>query len=577
MLDIDINLVDANGVKVVNPYDREPSESVTLSAMYHMYYKMFEIESKQEYFGPILDKIKACDVFQYPHMIHNYNRDKFRFLAPEPDVDKEVYEFVWQHLYPTINTFTSIYYSICITFSQAYGLQERYPDMFYRLRMNYLQTLDEVNGMMRHPVIQDAIERTWFALHYDLIRLQKEIPDFLASGQDPRLLIATQEELDQLDAFPAKLENFVFRFAKEFVKLDLRTLIMSSPGYDGDGNFEINKSMQADFDEYMSISTLINQAHSNPIQEGLITMDQALTLLCFDYMLEDYELFPPQEVENVYENHFASVPEIYNDIPKRIHDYIQRIGGMVDLYYSIMYINDQQHGQKPIHWFKMEDLFTENWRQPEAMLKQLIIALDYKGEAIPNRGCLQHPFFGYLFDPIISKHKEEHVFEEIVKDIRTKKANIYSIELDNMQDLLMPYNFIEEFGLQIAQDSQQELGKDQVPSQTPFWNLDTGEYTLTSLDGAIIDAKPDEVFQSKHSPKKLKSLITKEIELTAEEQQKQERIRYVEALQQWREANPEEYKKQQDRASERIANYRANFGLDEDSSTPKPKPKPKTK
>jgi hypothetical protein len=586
-LNINYNVTDNNGRRPFVPNKDEVTEAHALSAMYLLFWAMKSIESNQSKIDAILPLIDKGSLFPLPKS----NKDSTLDESKQPKV---VVDFVHRVLYDAI--IDTAYDALPISiFYSVPTIRKNYRETFEKVRDIQLDASKHQYDTLTHPAIEPILEQTMLALHDHLVKLQEEIPLFIASKKDPRLLIVTQEELDYHSLYYSTLrEESAMRLCQAFADTTGYEITFKSLK----DNYEATDSPE-DYARYVKeLNELLAQlnaiavkgikAKSSPLHEGLITeQEYGLLVESVHYTLpEIWEVWLP---ERFFLDKLNTPQQPFNNLDQKIEGYLKTIAKQIEMYYCYYLTIDRsrlhRHSQ-PTHWFEFREKFNNNWRKPLKMIRSLVDLFDFKKPVFHQMTGINYPFFEYLWDPKLCQLKETWMYDEIVKEISTEGENIGSDEFTNMQTMFSPYNFVEEYGVPEAIKAQSKLGKSKVPSLTPFWNLDTGEYTRTTfmdneqtIDG--LDFITDRaVFQSRSTQPLIsrKSRTTQQApkleDMTPDQREKAEieaeEKQYLADVNKWIADNPERNKERLANNKLRLEALKKEIGMDE--STPKPKP-----
>jgi hypothetical protein len=489
-LNINYNVTDTNGRRPFVPNKDEVTEAHALSAMYNLFWWTKRVEPYDAKIDAILPLIDKGSLFPFPS--HG---------ATKPSqVPQQLIDFVQRDLYYTIE-------------SAAYSTLE--VQLFYAqtdIRKKYRETFEKVSGIQhdafkimyntfKNPAIEPVLEQTMLALHDHLVKLQVEIPLFIASKKDPRLLVVTQEELDYHSLYYSTLrEESAMRICKafadtsgyeetykEYMSMNTQHTLEVREGYLKDLNNLISK--------YTIISKQALQAQLKPIQEGFLTEADYYEMYEFiwDQIPEIWNTFLPPR----FDTEVLNIPLTpTGGWEQKIEAYLKTIAKQIELYYCYYYafnFSMMYRQSRPTHWFEFREKFNNNWRKPLKMIRSLVDLFEYKRPVFSASTGINDAFFEYLWDPKLCQLKETWMYDEIVKKIRGENHSIIH-QFCDMQTMFTPYNFIEEFAMPEAIKAQAELGKAKVPSKGAYWNLDTGECTQTTIHPNEL-AKPGHSFR----------------------------------------------------------------------------------
>lgn len=587
-LNVNYNVTDINGVAPIDPRNKGVSEGNALSSMYTLFWWMKNIVSMQDKIDAILPLIDKGSLFPMPRDCD----DKSPEVCKQPKtfidfVEIEVYNAV---IYAAAQAFPINLFYACNQ------IRTKYPESFDRISAVQYDGTKFLYETFRNRQIEPHLEKVMFAVHDNLLKLQSEIPAFIASKQDPRLLFATQEEIDYYNQYYDYLmDEAAMRVCKAFAddsgyevtyEAYRRDNIDSSPQ---DVAQWIN-DLKDDIVLHQTIAKRGIKAKAHPVKEGFITESEYSELLHFATNgTEDlWGAILPERFHND-KLQFPQNPNI--DWERRTRAYLKTIAKQIELYYSYymaMEVSPQYGQGRPIHWFEYQEKFISNWRKPLKLIRSLVDLFQFTEPVFEQNIGINHPFFEYLWDPKLCKLEESRKFDMIVRDICTKGALYGSDYFTDMQGMFSPYNFVEEYAMPIAMKAQAEFGKEAVPSKTPLWNLDTGECTQTTFhrnerakpghsfieDGSVFQSASTQPLISRRKPQVTKTQAMIEQEVLGE---------YIGKLQEERAANPEKYKAQ---VATNVAKLKAlvaeldqakQSGQGFGKTTPKPPAKPKIK
>jgi hypothetical protein len=474
-LDLEINydVVSANGVKAFNPILDPVTEPIALSAMYVLFWSGKKTPSRIDKINQILPLIDPGSLFPLPKV------DRTPEECKQP---KEVIEFVRRELYSTITHAANDVLSLNIFYAQT-DIRKKFREVFEKIRSVQLESTAKLFYTFKHPALEPHLEKVMFEIHDRLVKLQEEIPLFIASGQDPRLLVTTQEEIDFHDMYYSTYrDQDAMMIAKMFVEGDFtRSYNQYKDIYGDDPLYQEGiDGLKEAVAKHKALASKFLVAKAHPVEEGFVTAKEFNELndaYCDFEMIwdigfpENFKGFTPHQSSNL---RFESM----------MQGYLETIAEWIDLYYCYFFISYHSNVKgypRPVYWFKFRDLFLNNHGKSIKMIKSLVEFCNHKNPIFKPHTSLQHAFFSYFYDPQLSNHAERRPFDNIITNILTQKNRIGTAEFTNMQTMMEPYNFIEEYAYPIAIKAQGEFGEEQIPSKTPYWNIETGEFTRTGI------------------------------------------------------------------------------------------------
>ncbi len=591
MLNINYNVRDRNGVRAIHPNQDEVTEGLALSAMYNLFWSLKRVDSLiPEIEKELIPFINEGSLFPFPIVsgCNSFGNDKYS-MQFDIKVDQIVYQ-----------TITNIAYSILpvTIFYSMPKFQRQYRETFDKVASVQISGMKDLYKAIKHPAIEKTLERTMFALHDQLLKLQAEVPQFIAAGNDKRLLVGTQSEIDYYEQYYSTLrDEDALRLCKLFAgdgwEVTYDSYRVNNSFHEPELLNQYSENLKIEIAQLQEIAIRGLKAQSQPINKGLITDDEYDKLKTFLWETVPEYLFAdlPTRFDNVVE----TIPRVPNiDWDQRIQGYLESIAKMIDIYYCYFLTFDASsiHGfTKPVNWFEFEDKFVANWRKPIKMIKSLVEYCDYKKPVFSRKNSIVDAYFEYVWDPELCNGGENRAFDVIEKEIRNDGDDIGGTVFVNMQTMFSPWNFVEEFAMPLAIKTQEELGEEQVPSLTRYWDLNTGEFTRTTfMDNERAKpghsyAKDKKVFQSGSTQPLLTRKKTKIFESKEERevaQELEETHKYLDNLEKLKKEYPDIHLEVQQENNAKLAKLKAEhatgFG---NQAKPKNKPakpaKPKLK
>jgi hypothetical protein len=474
-LPINYDVIMPSGVKPFNPKTDKVTEPIALSAMYNLYWSGLKQRSFKPMIDEILPLIDQGSLFPLPR---SYN-DRTPETSTQP---KKVIEFARRELYYSVRIMAGKYFQSCMFYDNS-DIRKKFPEVFEKIRSVQLESCAKLNYCFKHPKLQPHLEKVMFEIHDRLVKLQEEIPLFIASGQDPRLLVATQEEIDFHEMY-----HFTYRdqdammIAKMFVEGDFtRSYNQYKDIYGDDPLYQEGiDGLKEAVAKHKALASKFLLAKAHPVEEGVVTAKELNELENAYYDFEEiWDIGFPENFKGFVLHQSSNL-----NFDTLIQSYLETIASWIDLYYCYFYVSDMSNllgYDKPVYWFKFRDKFEHNWRKPLKMMKSLVELFNYEKSLFRGNCSICHPFFEYLFDPKLSDYQDIRPFDNIITNILTQKDRLGTAEFTNMQTMMEPYNFIEEYAYPIAIKAQGEFGQEQIPSKTPYWNMETGEFTRTAI------------------------------------------------------------------------------------------------
>jgi hypothetical protein len=535
-LKINYDVADREGVKALNPKDNV-NEHLAMSAMYSIFWQNQSVYNTKEEIDkviPFINKDSLLPIYQSKY-------DQHKLLKVTIDQPKEVVDYAINKLYRAIQSMAGSLFTINI-FYACNEIRIKYPEVFEKVRHAANSITARRYYIFKHKAFKYILENTMFTIHDYLIDLQKFIPQFISEGNNPKLLVGTQEEIDKEAAFIIACEKAIIEFSNlvnpdEVMKFADEYFIERFSNIENEPNEqEFYEGRKKFFKDLIDVTDRVKLSNSTkPIEDGIITDDE--------YSNIQYTIFEWNEF-------WEDIPFIINfelpggndiDWDNRYQDYLKAICKNIENYYCYYWVSNLSgvNGyDQPVHWLEFEGKFNANYGKPIELLHKL---LDYCGQEgtysmIGGCSCFTHPFFDYAFDPKLTYHDEYRPMDDIAKSIIHDGSSFGSFYLPDMQTMFTPYNFVEEFCVPMAHKAQSHFGKDQVASKTEYYNLETGEVTRTTF-GPHDKKGPGDIYQSTTSGQ-LKSINKAK---TSEQHASQERYEYQELLAAHRKAHPEEY------------------------------------
>jgi hypothetical protein len=532
-LKINYDVADSKGVKAINPKGNV-NEHLAMSAMYEIFWQNQGVYNTKEEIDkviPFINKDSLLPIYQSKY-------DQHKLLKVTIDQPKEVVDYANNVLYYAIQSMASSLYTINIFYACS-EIRIKYPEVFEKVRHAANSITARRYYIFKHKAFKYILENTIFTIHDYLIDLQKFIPQFIAEGNNPKLLVGTQEEIDKEAAYIIAREKAIIEFSSlvnpeevmKFADDHLKNYdLVNHPeyqyGYDETKKF---------FKELIDVTDRVKSSNSTkPIEDGIITGAEFSKISSTIYEWNETE-------DDMFIINYEFPGTTYINWDNRYQDYLKAICKNIENYYCYYWVSNLSgvNGyDQPVHWFEFEGKFNANYGKPIELLHKL---LDYCGQdsmrsMVGGCSCFTHPFFDYAFDPKLTYHDENRPMDYIAKSIIHNGSSIGSHELKGMQTMFTPYNFVEEFCVPMAHKAQSHFGKDQIASKTQYYNLDTGEVTRTTF-GPHDKKGPGDIYQSTTSGQ-LKTINKAK---TSEQHASQERYEYQELLAAHRKAHPEEY------------------------------------